>query len=165
MKIKAIVTDVDGTLTDGKIHVFDTFMSSEKSKIFTHFKSFNTLDGRAITSLLQNHGISVVWITNEQVHYDSAVLYGNKKLGVKVIVTNNKLQTIQALYNNDLSHVVAVGNDVLDIPMLKACEYAYCPADAHPLVKEVPGIIVLKTKGGEGVLAEIEWDLQKLQIT
>lgn len=165
MQIKTLVTDIDGTLTDGKINVIaENVWDPQKNnkKDFCYFKSFNTLDGRAISTLKSELKISTVWVTQEQIHFVPALFYGNEKLGIKVIITKNKLDSIKELCKGDLSTVAAVGNDLSDIPLLHACALSYCPADAHPKVKEIQGIIVLKAKGGEGVLAEIEEDLKKL---
>ena len=69
-KIKLVLTDVDGVLTDGGMYY------SEKGEIF---KKFNTRDGMAV-ELLRDNKIPVIFITREK---SKIVLQRAKKLSVQ----------------------------------------------------------------------------------
>ena len=52
------------------------------------------------------------------------------------------------------NQIAYIGDDINDISVLEKVGLAACPKNAQPLVKNVPGIIQLTTKGGEGALRE-----------
>jgi YrbI family 3-deoxy-D-manno-octulosonate 8-phosphate phosphatase len=80
------------------------------------------------------------------------------KLQIEAIqgVTNKKEMLAEFIKEDQLSknEVVFVGNDINDIDVMSLCEFTFCPSDSHELVKQKAKII-LKTKGGCGVMREI----------
>ena len=55
---------------------------------------------------------------------------------------------------NLFKKITYVGNDINDLQVMKLVGYTYCPADAHPMIKEISQHILV-SKGGEGVVREI----------
>lgn len=75
--------------------------------------------------------------------------------GAYCVASRDKLFSMLSVMNEeDIRGAVAIGDDISDIPMLKAAGRAFCPADAHPaLLKQ---FTPLKAAGGRGVIQEIE---------
>ena len=150
-KIKYLVMDVDGTLTDGKIYM------GENGEVM---KVFNIKDGYAISHILPEHGIVPIVITGRT---SKIVENRCKELGITEIhqdCLDKKGRLIEILerYGEDtseerLSYCACIGDDVLDIPLMDMCEISGCPADACKEVKEVVGF-VSKYNGGYGAVRD-----------
>lgn len=153
-KIRALVMDVDGTLTDGKIHITP---SGEC------FKSFDVKDGYAIHNLLPEMSILPVIITGRA----SGILeYRAKELGIKELhqgVTDKGiyLKEIANRYEIKPEEIACIGDDLNDLPMMNLCGVCACPSDAVDEVK-ARCHYVCKAKGGRGAVREfIEWLLER----
>jgi 3-deoxy-D-manno-octulosonate 8-phosphate phosphatase (KDO 8-P phosphatase) len=146
--IKAFLTDVDGVLTDAGMYYTESG---------DEFKKFNTHDGMAF-NMLRQHGIKTAILTSEQTQI---VKNRAKKLkadylfqGVK---NEGKLYAAKQICEREgisLSEIAYIGDDLNCIPLLMAAGLAACPANAVKQVKNITGIIHLKTKGGEGAVRE-----------
>lgn len=154
-KIKLLISDVDGVLTDGGMYY---------SENGDEFKKFNTRDGMAF-QLLREHGIRTAIITSEDT---KMVERRAMKLRIDFLKqgkrNGGKLETAKEICRElgiSLSEVVFVGDDVNDIELLEQVGFAFCPADAAEDVKSVCGIKVLPSKGGEGVLRDLWGMLSK----
>ena len=153
--VKLFLTDVDGCLTDGGMYY------SADGEVM---KRFCVYDGMGMV-LLQQAGIPCGILTSE----NSAVVKARAEklklkylyLGVGSKVNPNCLTKLQAAQEIcaqlgiGLEDVCFVGDDVNDVELLSAVGLACCPLNARPEVKAVPGIRVLKTRGGEGAIREI----------
>jgi len=145
-KIKLLILDVDGVLTDGRI-IFDS--NGIESKFF------NVKDGHGI-KMLQRSGIEVGIISGResQVVYNRAVELGINQVYQKSL---DKLvpyrQMLEATGLTD-EQVAFMGDDVIDIPLLKRVGFAAAPADA---VDEVFPFahFVSKNRGGWGAVREV----------
>ena len=147
-KIKLFISDVDGVMTDAGMYY------SEKGD---ELKKFNTQDGMGF-ELLRKAGIKTAIITSEKTRI---VEERAKKLNIDYInqgVKNKgKLMAIQEICKNEkieLSNVAYIGDDINCMEALNHVGLAACPADAIKRIKEIPGIIILQKKGGEGVVRE-----------
>lgn len=131
-----LLVDCDGVLTDGRLTI-----DHKGEKLF---KSFHTRDVRAIRELIFN-GYEVTIVSADDW---PGIFHFAEKVGADVHICRDK---------SDLpfSNYVAVGDDAWDAPMLKEASRAFCPADADQSVLGLPGITILKTKGGQGVIAEL----------
>lgn len=146
MAVKLFATDVDGTLTDAGM-----YYSANGDAL----KKFNTHDGMGL-KLIQAAGVKTAIITSE----DTAIVASRaKKLGVDFLFQGKrpKIETIKELCQNlkiSLSEVAYIGDDVNDFELLSAAGLKACPADAVKKIAEIPGIIRLEKKGGEGAVRE-----------
>jgi YrbI family 3-deoxy-D-manno-octulosonate 8-phosphate phosphatase len=144
-KIKLLITDVDGVLTDGGMYY------SEKGEIL---KKFNTKDGMGI-EILRNHGIKTVFLTKE--NSKIARLRG-KKVNVDGIYVNiafkeKELLKICKRLNVTPDEVAYIGDDINDIKIISKVGLSACPNDAVKDVKQRTDYLC-KLNGGEGVFRE-----------
>lgn len=148
--IKILVMDVDGTLTDGKIHMGD---NGEL------FKSFNVKDGCGIHDILPNHDITPIVITGR-----SSVITKNRceELDIKYLFQNikNKTEILQQMImalGCTFEEVAYIGDDINDLECMELCGVTGCPADAAEEVKAICNFVSGK-KGGEGAVRDfIDW--------
>ena len=146
--IKLLLSDIDGTLTDGGMYYSEN--GDEQ-------KRFNTRDGMGM-GMLREKGIKVGIITSEdrqlnQRRADKLKLdffYQGKKNGGKLAVAREICQKMGI----SMQEVAYIGDDVNCIELLSAVGMAACPADADSRVKAIPGIHVMTKKGGEGCVRE-----------
>jgi len=145
-KIKLIITDVDGVLTDGGMYY------SEKGEIM---KKFNTKDGMAV-EILHKNSIKTVFLTRENSKIAKSRAKKVKADGIYVNVKNkekylNKICKKFSVKPNEISYI---GDDVNDIKIINKIGFSSCPNNAVNDVKKIVNYIC-KTNGGEGVLREI----------
>jgi len=121
--IRLLIVDVDGVLTDGGIILDDNG---------NQIKKFHVRDGHGI-KLLQRYGIEVAIITGR-----SSLVVGRraKELGIRHVYQKslNKIEAYEKLKKklavSDLE-VAYVGDDVVDIPVMKRVAFSVAVADAH----------------------------------
>lgn len=144
-KIRLLVLDVDGVLTDGKLY-FGTEGEA--------FKAFNTLDGHGI-KLAQQTGIDIAIITG-RVH--PAVTRRANDLGIKYVLSGreDKHKALQELWQQlpwDASQTAVMGDDWPDLLAMQEAEVAATVPDAAEAVLEFAHWCSTK-KGGEGAVRE-----------
>ncbi len=146
VKIKLFLSDVDGVLTDAGMYY------SEKGD---ELKKFSTYDGMGF-KILQGKGIKVGIITGEDRELNRA--RANKlQLDFDFHGETNKLETVSKICAKakiTLSEVAYIGDDINDFELLSNVGLAACPANAMQKIKDIPGIIQLAKKGGEGAVRE-----------
>ena len=145
-KIKLVLTDVDGVLTDGGRYF------SEKGEII---KRFHVRDGMGINILLRNE-IQTAIITKEN---SKIVKYWAKTMNVSKVYSGvktkeNRLKTVCKTYNVKPSEIAFIGDDVNDIELMKKVGFSATPFDGNPQAVKIAHY-VCKTSGGNGVLREI----------
>lgn len=168
-KIKLLVMDVDGTLTDGKIYM------GNNGELF---KAFDVKDGCAIHDMLPR--VEVDWREYNRTNDKESVLgivpciitgrkseivsQRCKELGIKNIYQGykDKVEALNLLaekfyieQNEEgvYEEIAYIGDDIIDIPVMKKCGMVAAPADA---VKEVQILadFVSEKRGGEGAVRE-----------
>lgn len=154
-KIKLLILDVDGVMTDGGMYFTENG---------DQFKKFNTKDGMAIIHLTKND-FQVAIISSGFV--SSAVEARSKMLGIQncIVTREPKLEVLQSICTQlkiDMTEVAIVGDDINDIPIMEKVGFVACPKDAVQEVKR-RAHVVLKTKGGHGCVREFieDYILQK----
>ncbi len=145
-KIKLIMLDVDGVLTDGRV-----IFSSTGEEL----KCFNAQDGCAIL-LARRAGIKVVFVTGRN---SSIVERRAREHNVTEVFQNisNKAEIFNRLLEKYQLHpeeVAFLGDDLVDIAVMKKSGLAVAVAGAVPEVKEVSHYIT-KREGGKGAVREI----------
>jgi len=145
-KIKLLLLDVDGVMTDGRI-VFDS--NGVESKFF------NVKDGHGI-KMIQRAGIEVGIISGRQsqVAANRAAELGINRVYQKAMDKITPYQDILDKTGLDDSQVAFMGDDIIDIPVLRRVGFAAAPADA---VEEViPHVhFITKNGGGCGAVREV----------
>lgn len=157
--IKLFLTDVDGVLTDAGMYY---------SENGDELKKFNTHDGMGL-QLLMKAGIKTGIITSEntkmvenrakklKVDY----LYQGKREGGKLEVAKE----ICAQEGIGLDEVAYIGDDINCFDLLSAVGLAACPANSLPKIKNIPNIIHLEKKGGEGAVREFAEKILEIDET
>jgi 3-deoxy-D-manno-octulosonate 8-phosphate phosphatase (KDO 8-P phosphatase) len=145
-KIKMLILDVDGVMTDGRIIMDDAGRET---------KQFDVRDGHGL-KIIQSYGIKVVLLTGRQ---SEVVKHRARDLGIKEIhqkVFNKKEIFEKILKKNKLApeEVAFLGDDIIDIPVLKAVGFSVAVADALDVVKKSVDYVT-KHGGGRGAVREI----------
>lgn len=144
--IKLVIFDVDGVLTDGGIYFTDDGRE---------IKKFNVKDGLGLTWLTQTD-ITVAIITGRN---SPIVAERMKALKINHVYQGrmNKLETYHNLLNAlnlDHSQVAYVGDDAIDVAIMKQCILPIAVADAHDCAKSVAKWVT-RNKGGYGAGREV----------
>lgn len=145
--IKAIILDVDGVLTDDHLYIGpDGF----------ELKQFHIGDGLNM-ALVMRAGLEVIIMSNRP---SAATTSRMKDLGVKHVIQNrgNKARLVKEYFKRhgikiSLSETAFIGNDILDIPLMREAGVKICVRDACPQLKEIVDYITDK-KGGHGAVRE-----------
>ena len=143
-KIKLILSDVDGVLTDGGM-----FYSEQGEEI----KKFNTRDGMGV-ELLKKNGIDTIFITkeNSKISKNRA-----KKLNVKIFLgiqnKEKKLKDISKMFKIKPESIAYIGDDVNDLSIMKLVGFSATPNDGVDEVKKIADY-VCQNNGGEGAFRE-----------
>lgn len=144
--IKLFLTDCDGCLTDAGMYY------SEKGD---EMKKFNTRDGMGF-AILKKNGIKTGLVTGENVDLNRRRV---EKLKIDFYAPgcNDKLwytKELCASLGISLDEVLYVGDDINDLPLLKAVGFSCCPNDAVDEVKKAVDYISPRS-GGSGVIRDI----------
>ena len=145
-KIKMLILDVDGVLTDGSI-----VYSASGEEI----KTFNVHDGYGI-EILKQHGIPVGIITGR-----TSAIVERRALDLKIedLVqgTIDKVPVAENFakkYNITLEEIVFIGDDLFDIPLLQKVGFSAAPKNARKEVKRIVDYVT-KKEGGKGAVREV----------
>ena len=146
MKIKLLVMDVDGTLTDGKIYM------GENGEMM---KAFNVKDGYAIAHMLPEMEIIPVIITGRK---SKIVENRAKELGITELYQGVgdklvQLKIVAEKYKAAPEEIAYIGDDINDVDGIEYCGVTACPADAVDGVKRKV-TYVCKKNSGEGAVRE-----------
>jgi 3-deoxy-D-manno-octulosonate 8-phosphate phosphatase (KDO 8-P phosphatase) len=143
--VQLVVFDVDGVLTDGSL------LFTEAGETM---KRFNTLDGHGIKMLMQS-GIEVAIISGRK---SGAVSTRMRDLGVTQVfqgIHDKRATYLDLLAGLKLSEdvVAAIGDDVLDLPILAHCGFAAAVPAAPPFVQQHVHYVT-RAAGGHGAARE-----------
>lgn len=153
-KVRMLMLDVDGVLTDGRIVMNDRG---------EELKFFDVRDGHGIKMLIR-YGIDVVFVTGREA---PVVEHRARDLGVMEVHQKiwNKLELLEEILKNrglSSDQVAFIGDDIVDIPVLKRVGFAVAVRDAQEEVKNVVHYVT-KRKGGRGAVREICEMILKVQ--
>ncbi|MCO5762646.1 MAG: 3-deoxy-manno-octulosonate-8-phosphatase KdsC [Gammaproteobacteria bacterium] len=126
-RIRLAIFDVDGVLTDGSLFIGDDGQE---------YKAFNSRDGHGMTMLRQT-GVTLAIITGRS---SEVVRIRMTSLGINHLYQGiqDKLMAYEELkqsLNLTDEAIAYVGDDVVDLPVLRRAGLAVAVADAHPLVQ------------------------------
>jgi 3-deoxy-D-manno-octulosonate 8-phosphate phosphatase (KDO 8-P phosphatase) len=145
-RIRLIVTDVDGVLTDGKI----IYIGDNRET-----KEFHVRDGLAI-KLAQKSGIAVAVVSSRK---SGALERRCRELGISEIRQGavskaEETQKLAAALGMAFDEICYVGDDLPDLAPMMAAGISAAPADAVAEVRRA-ATWKLETRGGEGALREL----------
>lgn len=145
-KIKLLLMDVDGVMTDGSVIVDDRG---------AEYLCFSRIDGKGL-SLLKEAGLFTGVISAEK---SSAVKHRMKKLNIDFVSlgTDNKIHYYEKwrekLNLND-ENIAFCGDDIQDLALLRKAGWSAVPLNAVSTVKEAADYVSENT-GGKGFIREI----------
>ena len=143
--IKLLIMDVDGTLTDGLLH-----LSSDG----TETKSFSTKDGMGIRLAQQNNIIPVI-ITGRESY---CVTRRAKELDIYDVHQNiknkvSKAKEVLEKYHLTFDEVAYIGDDLNDLNTMLLCKERGVPNDGEEAIKKVATFICPRN-GGYGAVRD-----------
>ncbi|OPZ14431.1 MAG: 3-deoxy-D-manno-octulosonate 8-phosphate phosphatase KdsC [candidate division BRC1 bacterium ADurb.BinA364] len=151
LRVRALVLDVDGVLTDSGLG-----MDGE-----SEFKLFSARDGQGIKYFMRA-GHAVAILTGRE---SGAVLARARDLGILHVAQGAKikmpaLKSLAAEMGVGLDEICYIGDDMPDLPCIRAAGMGVAVADAaEPLLREAD--CVCRRKGGQGAVREtVEWILK-----
>ena len=154
-KIKCVILDVDGVLTDGGIYV-----APDGSELY---KPFFARDGLAITlahkvgivpAIITGRASSIVENRARELHID---LVYQGKLDKRAAYADIKAKT--GLKDEEIAYI---GDDIIDLPVMHMVGLPCAVGDAVPEVKDAAQIIA-NERGGHGAVREIYEIILKTQ--
>tara|TARA_B100001250_G_scaffold413855_1_gene449481 strand:+ start:545 stop:1009 length:465 start_codon:yes stop_codon:yes gene_type:complete len=144
-KIKLIVYDFDGVMTDNKVYVNEE--GNEMVQV-------NRADGLGVSEI-KKRGIGQIIISTEK---NPVVSIRADKLNIECLQAIDDKEIALTNYCEkrgiDFEHVAYVGNDINDIDAMKIVGFKFCPSDSHESIKKISDH-VFKTSGGNGVIREL----------
>lgn len=145
-KIKIVISDVDGVLTDGSI-IIDA--NGDESK------TFNARDGSGI-KYLQRVGIKFAIISGRKA---MAVEHRANELGIKDVYLGAKkklepYRQILSEHNLNDDEVCYIGDDLVDIPIMLKVGFPVAVFDAVDEVRNIAAYIT-NAEGGKGAVREV----------
>lgn len=145
MKIKMLVMDVDGTLTDGRIYI------GAQGEVM---KAFDVKDGYGIVEFRRNGGIPVI-ITGRSSDIVSARA---KELGIVELYQGigdklTQLKEVAEKYHLFPEQIAYIGDDLNDLECMQYCAISACPGDSVDEVKQNVSYIC-QEYGGRGAVRE-----------
>jgi len=145
MNIKMLILDVDGVMTDGSIIIDNSG---------NELKRFNVRDGHGI-KMLQRAGIKVAIITGRisDVVNRRALELGITEVYQRVFKKSAAYEELLEKYKLGDENVAFMGDDIVDVELLKRAGLSAVPADADREAKRYADI-EMKNKGGRGAVRE-----------
>jgi 3-deoxy-D-manno-octulosonate 8-phosphate phosphatase (KDO 8-P phosphatase) len=138
--------DVDGVLTDGTL-----YFSSQGDEI----KAFSSLDGHGL-KMLQHAGVEVAIISGRS---SRALQLRAENLGIRELHMGigdkrGLIESLSKARGLGLAQVGYMGDDVVDLPILRACGFSATVADGHGEVKSRVDFVAVRG-GGRGAVREV----------
>jgi 3-deoxy-D-manno-octulosonate 8-phosphate phosphatase (KDO 8-P phosphatase) len=145
-KVKILILDVDGVLTDGRIVIDDAGLES---------KQFDVRDGHGL-KMVMRCGIGVVLLTGRQ---SRVVEHRAADLGITEVhqgILNKAEAFAEILKRRDMTpeESACVGDDVVDIPLLRRAGFSVAVADAVPEARNIADYVT-EHGGGRGAVREV----------
>jgi 3-deoxy-D-manno-octulosonate 8-phosphate phosphatase (KDO 8-P phosphatase) len=145
-KVKLLILDVDGVLTDGRIVMDDAGLES---------KQFDVRDGHGL-KMLMRFGIDVVLMTGRR---SRVVEHRAADLGIAEVhqgILNKAEVFAEILKRRDIApeETACVGDDVVDIPVLRRAGFSVAVSDAVPEARKIADYVT-QHGGGRGAVREV----------
>ena len=127
-QIRLVIFDVDGVLTDGRL-----YLGNDGQEL----KAFNIKDGLGM-KLLLNSGVEIGIITGRS---SQLVADRMENLGIRHVYQGQKeklpaYEKLKAELGLQDKQIAYVGDDLIDLPLMRRTGLSVAVADAYTLVKE-----------------------------
>lgn len=145
-EIRVLIFDVDGVLTDGSLFYGDDGQE---------YKAFNSRDGHGI-KMLRDSGVEAAILTGRT---SKVVMHRARNLGISRIVqgSHDKLASFEAMlaeFGLKPEQTAFMGDDLVDLPVLRRCGLACTVPDAPEEVK-ARAHYVARAGAGRGAAREV----------
>ena len=145
-RIKLLLLDVDGVMTDGRIIYLNDGGEA---------KAFDFKDGHGL-KLIQRAGIKVGIITGRQ---SDIVARRAAELGIELVYqgAKDKMQPFMEILEKlglKASEVAYVGDDLVDLPVMRLVGFSATVADASDDIKPYVDLVTSRP-GGRGAVREV----------
>jgi 3-deoxy-D-manno-octulosonate 8-phosphate phosphatase (KDO 8-P phosphatase) len=145
-KIRCLLMDVDGVLTDGKLH----FTSDG-----VEFKTFDVQDGHGI-AMAQRVGLTIGFISGRP---SKATTQRAADLGVKIVLQKpvNKMDMVEAVKRQHgfaNGEIAFMGDELVDLPALRRVGLAVAVPNAVDEVRRAAHYVT-RHRGGDGAVREV----------
>lgn len=145
-KIKLLILDVDGVLTDGTIFI---------DSLGKEAKSFNVKDGLGMKMLLHS-GVEIAIITGRE---SDSTTHRMNSLGIKYVYQNQKkkhliFEELKNKLNLHDEEIAYVGDDLLDYLVMSKVGLSIAVKDAHEMIL-AKADFVSRFDGGKGAVREV----------
>jgi 3-deoxy-D-manno-octulosonate 8-phosphate phosphatase (KDO 8-P phosphatase) len=152
-RVKILLCDVDGVLTDGAILLGDG----------KEFKRFSIQDGLGLV-LLKRGGVKVGWVSNRP---SAATQQRADELKIDFLyqAKGNKVEAVEFILQQSGAHwdeICYMGDDVVDLGVLKRVGVAVAVANAIPEAKALAHLVT-RAHGGDGAVREVVVAILKAQ--
>ncbi|MBA3065384.1 HAD hydrolase family protein [bacterium] len=153
-KIKVFAMDVDGVLTNGKL----IFLESGEE-----LKSWNVKD-RIAFYILKRLGYGVCWISGRKSVTVQRVAEDMEIKGIYLGIKDKMKvwEKVKKKFGVEGNEILYIGDDLVDITLLKRAGIAVCPRDGAEEIKNLCDIIS-SVNGGDGVLRDAAEKILKAQ--
>jgi len=143
-KIKLVVLDVHGVLTSGAILYNDEGMK---------FQTFHHDDGFGANCLMML-GVDVAFMTRKSKSVEVRAAEINVKNVFQAKDKTAKLEEVAAERGIGLDEICFVGDEIIDMGVMKQVGFAVSPANGVPEVQAIAHWVTTRA-GGQGVLREL----------
>ena len=152
-RIKIVLFDVDGVLTDGGIWLLPIPVASSDGSTTTRMvevKGYSAHDGLGV-KLARLGGMKIGFITKR---ISETVALRARDLRIEFVYQgqNFKMQAVRDIMAKEgvtLDEIAYVGDDVIDLPVMRECGFAVAVANARERVK-AEAHYVTRHRGGQG---------------
>jgi 3-deoxy-D-manno-octulosonate 8-phosphate phosphatase (KDO 8-P phosphatase) len=146
-KIKLLLTDVDGVLTDTGV-----YYSADGEEL----KRYSIRDGMGAERLrkLVNVETGIITRENTDIVKSRAQKLKITELHLGSMEKEKTLEEICARKNLSKDEIAYIGDDTNDIEIMKAVGLSACPKDATKFAKDISDLI-LESKGGQGAFRDL----------
>jgi 3-deoxy-D-manno-octulosonate 8-phosphate phosphatase (KDO 8-P phosphatase) len=152
-RIKIVLFDVDGVLTDGSIWIVPVPLAAPDGTVSTRMvevKGFSAHDGAGMT-LARLGGMKLGVITKR---ISETVALRMRDLKIEFVYQGEafKMRPVREIMEKEgvtLDEIAYVGDDVIDLPVMRQCGFAIAVANARQQVKD-EAHFVTRHRGGDG---------------
>ena len=144
-RVKVLLFDVDGVLTDGSITIVPSPDGDRTHAV--EVKSFSAHDGMGI-SIARLAGLKIGWVTKRQSQV-VAIRAADLKIDHVYQGQHNKREALEKVLLDEqctLDEIAYVGDDIIDLPVMRQVGFAIATANARPQVKSMAHFVT--TMGG-----------------